>query len=71
MKWIIEDFTMHVLVSPGRRYAIIRPTYFFGDGSQAVDAQYRAHIGRTGEAAVFPTLQQAKDWAQAVAILNH
>lgn len=70
MNWIVEDFTKHVLVGPRRRYASVRATYFFGDGSQSCDARFRAQIVRTSEVAVFPTLKQAKDWAQAVVLLN-
>jgi len=32
---------------------------------------WRAHIIKTKEGRTFPTLQQAKDWAQAVVLLNH
>lgn len=32
---------------------------------------WRAHIIKTKEGCTFPTLQQAKDWAQSVVLLTH
>ena len=71
MKWTLEDLNRHVLIGKDRRLAVVTRTYYYGDGSFAMEELWRAFIFRTSEADVFPTLEQAKDWAQAVSILNH
>lgn len=54
-----------------RRMAYVSPSFTFGDGSISLDRnKYRARVVATGEVAMFPTLDQAKDWAQAVVLLN-
>ncbi len=54
-----------------RRVAYVSPSFTFGDGSISFERdKYRARVVATGEVAMFPTLDQAKDWAQAVVLLN-
>ena len=71
MKWILEDLTRHVLTDNDTRHATVSKAYYYGDGTFSPDAQWRVFMLKTSEAAVLPTLEQAKDWAQAVASLNH
>jgi hypothetical protein len=71
VKWGIEDWTRHVLTDGDTRHAIVSKTYYYGDGTCSPDALWRVYMLKTSEAIVLPTLEQAKDWAQAVASLNH
>ena len=53
-----------------KRLAAVTRSFKFGDGSVSQKAIWRARIISTGEEKTFPTENQAKDWAQAVVLLN-
>ena len=57
---------------PGKpiRVAWVSPTYTFGNGLVEHGAKWRVQIVSTREEKVFSSLEQAKDWAQAVVLLN-
>jgi hypothetical protein len=52
------------------RVAYVSPTFKFGDDSVIYDSKWKAQIISTREVAVFSSIDQAKDWAQAVVLLN-
>ena len=53
-----------------RRVAYVSPSFTFGDGLVELDSKWRAQIVSTREEKIFSSLAQAKDWAQAVVLLN-
>ena len=54
-----------------QRMAFIAPHFNYGNGEIPYQVYWRARVIKTGETDNFRTMQQAKDWAQAVVILNH
>ena len=54
-----------------RRVAYVSPSFTFGNGDIAFDDKWRVRIVITGEVAMFSSLDEAKDWAQAVVLLTH
>ncbi len=52
------------------RMAYVSPSFTFGDGLIEHSAKWRAQIVSTREEKIFSSLEQAKDWAKAVVLLN-
>jgi hypothetical protein len=53
-----------------QRLAAVTRSFKYGDNSAPFSARWRARIISTGEEKTFSTEDQAKDWAQAVVLLN-
>jgi hypothetical protein len=54
-----------------QRMAFVAAHFNYGDGTVPYQTYWRARVMKSGETDTFHTKQQAKDWAQAVVILNH
>lgn len=73
--WVQHTENSHTLMrlrdeQRPHRVAYVSPTFKFGDDSVMYNGKWKAHIISTREAEVFPSIDEAKDWAQAVVLLN-